>query len=152
LSLELGTNLGFSTLYWLFGNSSGSLITIEGSESLARFAGSLFQKLSLKPVQIVGSFEEQLPRILQQNHRFDLIFLDGNHRSEACIRYVEQLLPYCNPGALIVMDDIYWSPDMLDGWNTIIQKPEISVSVDTFELGFLVVNRPQAKQHFQLRW
>jgi hypothetical protein len=67
----------------------------------------------------------------------DLIFLDGNHRSEALLQYYRSLRPYIHEHTILVIDDIHWSKDMHDGWSQLTGLPEITQSVDCYHFGLL---------------
>ena len=36
-----------------------------------------------------------------------------------------------------IVDDIYWSADMTEGWNALIERPGVTQSVDAFRFGLL---------------
>lgn len=62
--LELGSSLGISALY-LAKASQGVVHTIEGQESIAKIAKSVFNKGKVDTIQLhVGLFEDVLPDLL----------------------------------------------------------------------------------------
>jgi predicted O-methyltransferase YrrM len=145
--LELGTNLGFSASYLLAGMSiNASLQTVEGSQALAAIAQ---KRLGNRATVHCTTFDAFLDGYT--GDFFDLVLLDGHHAYEPTIRYLSKLLPLINPEGVIVMDDIYWSPEMTKAWKWAQQLPEVSVSIDLYYLGILFFNRPQAKEHFILK-
>lgn len=149
-ALELGTSLGITSSYLAKGNNV-SLTTIEGSKSVWEIAQQTFQKTNCKQkiFSYQGTFDAVLPSLLEQNPKFDLIFIDGNHSYEATLRYVKLLKPHLQPNGLFVLDDIYWSPGMTKAWE--ILKSEFTVSIDLFFIGILSPRTEQAKEDFQLR-
>ena len=82
---------------------------------------------------------------------FDLIFFDGNHQKEATLNYFESLLPTAHNDSVFIFDDIYWSKDMTEAWETIKQHPRVTVTVDTFYWGFVFFRKEQLKEHFVIR-
>jgi predicted O-methyltransferase YrrM len=152
--LELGTNLGFASLYMSTAIAADAqLVTVEGSTELAAMAGKHFGQFALRPVQIVAEFEQAL------RHEIDwaafapnLVLLDGNHRKQATLDYVDFLLPRVAQGAILILDDIYWSAEMAEAWRQIIQHPRVTVSIDLFALGICFLDRPQAQEQFTLRF
>jgi predicted O-methyltransferase YrrM len=69
---------------------------------------------------IVGDFDDVLPSLPPL--QYDLIFIDGNHRGAALIRYVNELAPCLSEKGVIVCDDIHWSRDMEAAWDELIQE------------------------------
>ncbi|MCI4668602.1 MAG: class I SAM-dependent methyltransferase [Bacteroidia bacterium] len=151
-ALELGTQLGISTIYQKFGWPSVGLETIEGIPELAEQAQMNFLSLELDIPIHLGNFEEVLAKILKQDRQgYDYILIDGNHTYEATINYFELLLPQMNESGVIVFDDIYWSEGMKKAWKQITEHPDVRVSIDVFRFGICFIRRPQAKEHFMLR-
>jgi predicted O-methyltransferase YrrM len=152
--LELGTNLGFSTLYILAGLAADAqLITIEGSKDLSKVATQHFSQWGYQPQQCVGEFDTVLQQQIDwATFHPNFVLLDGNHREAATMRYFEYLLPRVAPGAMLVVDDIYWSAEMASAWRQICQHPRVTVSIDLFAMGICFLDRPQAQEHFRLRF
>jgi predicted O-methyltransferase YrrM len=152
--LELGTNLGFSTLYQVTAAPHSRWITIEGAPALADIALQHFARFGLTEVELVqGEFGSILEHGIDwAAFRPDYVLLDGNHRREPTLQYVEWLMPRVADGAMLVLDDIHWSAEMEQAWRTICTHPEVSVSMDLWHLGICTIRRPQAKEHFQIRF
>jgi predicted O-methyltransferase YrrM len=152
--LELGTNLGFSTLYQVSAAPEGQWITIEGAPALADIARKHLAQFGLSKVQLLqGEFGEVMEQKIDwKKFRPDYVLLDGNHRREPTLGYVEWLMPRVADGALLILDDIHWSSEMEKAWRTICAHPEVSVSMDLWHLGICTIRRPQAKEHFQIRF
>lgn len=152
--LELGTNLGFSTLYQVSAAPHSRWITIEGASALADIALQHLAQFGFDEVQLLrGEFGDIMEHQIDwKEFRPDYVLLDGNHRREPTLQYVEWLLPRVADGALLVLDDIHWSSEMTQAWRTICAHPEVSVSMDLLHLGICTIRRPQAKEHFQIRF
>ncbi len=152
--LELGTNLGYSALHLLSGLPSDSeLITVEGAKQLSKWSATHFEAFGYRPTQINAEFGDALAhRIDWSRFQPDFVLLDGNHRKQATLEYFEFLLSKVSRQAIIVLDDIYWSEEMTEAWRSIQQHPEVTVSIDLFALGICFLNRPQAKEHFRIRF
>lgn len=134
--LELGTNLGFSTLYQLAGLNTSRFITIEGAPELAKRAQLHFDQFGFQPEVRVGEFSEQLTQLLADHTlTFDYIFIDGNHKYEAVTKYVNLLLPRLNKNGMLIVDDIRWSNGMEKAWKEISTKKAFSVTFDMFFMG-----------------
>lgn len=150
--LELGTNLGFSTLYLLSGHPGLQLSSVEGSPVLVEYARRHLGEFDLQADLRCGEFSEVLDKLLAEQPAFDLILLDGNHRKTATLEYFRRLLPYTQPGAMVIVDDIRWSQGMQEAWQAICGFPEVSLSIDLFTTGICFLNRPQARTGFRFRF
>jgi predicted O-methyltransferase YrrM len=145
--LELGTCVGVSAAYQGSGmqlNGSGELITLEGYRDLADQARELWRDVCLDNVIVVsGRFQHSLPAVLESG-RVDYAFVDGNHQEAATIEYFEQIAARANPGAVLVFDDIYWSPGMLRAWEQIRRDPRIAAHAAISRFGVVVFSRTVA--------
>ena len=148
--LELGTSLGIATQAMALGTKDAMITSIEGCPSLSAFAKQQLDAFQIKNVQLkVGDFKDQIPVLNQQT--WDLIFFDGNHQKEATLHYFEQLLPTAHNDTVFIFDDIYWSKAMTEAWNTMIQHPKVSVTVDTFHWGLVFFKKELTKENFKIR-
>jgi predicted O-methyltransferase YrrM len=148
--LELGTALGFSAAYQAAAgklNDQGKVITLEGSESLVILARENLASLGLKEVSIVlGRFQDTLNNVLIENTPLDFVFIDGHHDEHATIDYFKQIKPHLSDNAIIVFDDISWSPGMERAWKVIKKDTNIKASVDLTDLGICVYTQKSGKQ------
>ena len=139
--LELGTAAGISGAYLASGICSGNFITVEADPMAVQVAKKTFEKLSIDIARIEeGAFDEKLDYLLAA-YTPQLIFIDGNHQSEALKKYMESFEAH-GPGKLaaIVVDDIRWSEDMYMAWQALANDPKWQVSIDLFRLGILIRN------------
>ena len=149
--IELGTSLGISTLYLSYASINAKIYTIEGDKSIFTVANNLFQKHHLKNIQNFHStFDDCLPKILEQIQFIDLVYIDGNHSYDATIKYFQQLKQKCNTNSILVFDDIYWSEGMKKAWEEIKQDNDVKFTIDTFHLGFVYFDEIMPKQHFKV--
>ena len=149
--IELGTSLGLNTLYLKAAAQDAKLFTIEGNPELQQFASTLAAQYGYKDIHFLeGNFDELLPNLLEQEGPFDLLYVDGNHRYEATVRYFELALKYKYEKSVIVFDDIYWSPEMTKAWKEISKHPAVSLSIDLFHFG-IVFFREEIKEKQELK-
>jgi predicted O-methyltransferase YrrM len=135
--LEMGTSLGFSSVYLSKATKKGIVTTVEACTATANEANSLIQKMNLKNVNLVNStFHEYFKKYPSEN--YDFVFVDGHHDGLALLDYMEILHSRTLPGTIFVLDDIRWSDSMLFAWKKLIQKPEFICSYDMFRMGVLV--------------
>ncbi len=146
--LELGTNLGKSSLALYLGNPIASITTVEGDIALFEIAK---KNLSHTPIEILHSTFENYLNQLPNSQKFDFVYLDGNHTKEATLKYFQLLLPHLHNNSLLLLDDIYWSKEMKEAWEEIKQDSRVKQSVDGFHKGFLFFREEQFPQHFHIR-
>jgi predicted O-methyltransferase YrrM len=136
--LELGTSLGISSAYLAAWSPSSRVDTVEGDPEVAKVAQKVFDQLRLDNVHLHNmSFDNFISNGLPSTKKIDLLFLDGHHTSAALWKYYHALKPYLSDQTIIIVDDIYWSADMTDGWNKLTSMPEVTQSVDCFHFGLL---------------
>jgi predicted O-methyltransferase YrrM len=151
--IEIGTSLGISTLYLSLPNSKSNIYTFEGSENILNIANLLFKSANCKNIKThLGNFNHTLEPALKILDHVDMVFFDGNHQYQPTINYYEICLAKSNETSIFIFDDIYWSPDMQKAWKEIINRPEVTVSIDLFEVGIVFFRKNQAKENFTLRF
>lgn len=154
--LELGTSLGIGTAYLASANSKARVITIEGSQAIAEEAKKVFDLLNLKNIEIaVGDFDTLLAVVLSGiPHPVPgmLVYIDGNHRQDAVLKYFEQCLEHAGNASVFVLDDIRWSAGMENVWKETIKHPKVTVSIDLFFTGIVFFRKEQAKEHFVIKY
>ncbi|WP_225035540.1 O-methyltransferase [Winogradskyella sp. SM1960] len=148
--LELGTSLGMGTYAFALANTNSQITTIEGCPNTSAFAQSKLTGKNIKNVEfIIGNFSDTIPALKQDN--YDVIYFDGHHNKLATIKYFEALLPKVHNDTIFIFDDIYWSKGMTEAWEFIKNHKSVTVTVDTFHLGFVFFRREQVKEHFKIR-
>ncbi len=152
--LELGTSLGFSTMYLAAGNPDAITHTIEGCKSTAGIARENFKDTGLSNIKIYqGKFDEALPVLLKEaKGNLDLVFIDGNHRYQPTVSYFEQTLPLIGNDGVLILDDIYWSQEMEKAWTHIKKYSEVSVTVDLYRMGIVFFKKELIKQDYIMRF
>ena len=149
--VEMGTSLGISTLYLSKAVPDAKIVTMEGSQNIAKVAFKNFSILKARNIKLVtGKFGETLPLVIKELDKADFVFFDGNHRKEATFEYFKTFLPLASNKCVFVFDDIRWSDGMYEAWNEIIKEPNVTVSIDLFSFGIVFLNLQQAKEDFVL--
>ncbi|MDX1445035.1 class I SAM-dependent methyltransferase [Lishizhenia sp.] len=148
--LELGTNLGLGTAYLSQISTLEQVTSIEGCKNLHTKAKENLKTLKVedKCTLHCAPFSQYLDG---DNQRYDLVFIDGDHRSEALFELLEKLQKNLHNESLIVIDDIRWSEDMFDAWQQIIKKNDYHLSIDFFRMGVVALRKNQEKEHFILK-
>lgn len=153
ITLELGTSVGLGTLYMASPNCKNTVYTIEACPETAKIAQQnfiFFGKQNI--ISKIGGFDEILPVILQEINRLDCVYFDGNHRKEPTLKYFELCLQKAHEQTVFVFDDIHWSPQMEEAWNSIRKHPKVTLSVDLFQKGIVFFRPELSKQHFVIRF
>ena len=153
--LELGTSLGITTAYLASANNQTPVTTLEGAAQVAATAQKNFDALHLQNIKIVqGNFDEMLESVISTAFEtIDFAFIDGNHRKEPTIKYFEQLLSKTNEHSILIFDDVHWSKEMEEAWETIKSHDAVTLSIDLFYIGIIFFRKEQiAKQHFSIRF
>ncbi len=134
--IELGTSLGLNTLYL---RSAAPLVyTIEGNPELSEFASELASQKGYADIHFIkGNFDEVFKPVLKEIQTFDLLYIDGNHRYESTMRYFRDSLMHSHNDSVIILDDIYWSPEMTKAWKEICQFEEVRLALDLYHFGIL---------------
>src|SRR6185436_11236417 len=110
-----------------------------------------FNRLNFRNIAIIeGNFDQTLASVLKQLPQVDLVFVDGNHRREPTERYFTQLLPAVHNDSILIFDDIHWSREMEQAWETVINTSIVRCSIDLFFAGILFFRHEfKEKQHFR---
>jgi predicted O-methyltransferase YrrM len=150
--LEIGTSLGLATSALALGNTKAKVTTIEGCPQTANVAKNQLNLFDCKNVEnIISEFESFLISENLQSTIYNLIYFDGNHSKKATLAYFDLLLPTIDNDSVWIFDDIHWSEEMEEAWNSIKSHPKVKVTIDTFQWGFVFFRREQEKEHFIIR-
>lgn len=150
--LELGTSLGITTAHLAASLPGSALHTIEGSNSIAEVARGIWNRAQLNSIDITtGSFANVLDTVLEKMPAVDFVIIDGDHRGDACLSYLNKILPFTSEHTVFVLDDIYWSPSMTEAWKKCVSDERFSLTLDFFDFGVLYQSKGRVKEHFVLR-
>jgi predicted O-methyltransferase YrrM len=152
--LEIGTSLGLATAALASGNPKAKIITLEGCPNTLATAKKFVENSNIEFVNT--EFESYLknpkPETLNLKPQiYDLVYFDGNHSKKATLDYFDLLLPTVTNDTLWIFDDIHWSADMEEAWETIKNHPKVTVTIDTFQWGLVFFRIEQEKEHFTIR-
>lgn len=151
--LEIGTSVGISTLYIAQGAPESKFTTIEGVKEKIQIAQKLTRAQQLQNIEFVCSdFDSGVPKILKNFTTLDFIFFDGNHTQKATESYFHLCLKKAHNNSVFIFDDIHWSSEMENAWNTIKKHEKVSVSIDLFRLGILFFRPEITKGHYIIKF
>ncbi|CAH1001725.1 hypothetical protein LEM8419_02631 [Neolewinella maritima] len=142
--VEFGTNAGISTVYLHAADTRTPLYTIEGNAQVAALATETLRKAgataAIRPS--VSTFADWLARHGDLPTARLLAFIDGDHRYQPTLDYVDCLLRQATEESVIVVADIHWSAGMERAWRELVQHERVTASVDTYHFGILFL-RPE---------
>jgi predicted O-methyltransferase YrrM len=152
--LELGTSLGITTSYLASADPDAKVVTMEGARSVVKKAKDNFDSLKIKNVQAVeGDFEKTLPTVVSGVSAIDFAFFDGNHQKEPTEKYFRQILDKVHNDSILIFDDIHWSNEMEEAWNTIQQEESVRCTIDLFFMGIVFFKQEfKEKQYFKIKF
>ncbi len=151
--IELGTSLGISTCYLAKAQTNATIYTLEGNPNCAALAQKTFQLLNLNHIKVIeGNFKHSFPDTLSQLTTIDMAFIDGNHQYEATMYYFSLLKQKRTDNSVFVFHDIHWSPGMEQAWNMICADPDVTLSVDIYNMGMVFFRTGVPKQQFVIRY
>lgn len=138
LIIEFGTSLGISTMYLACSNPNTIVYTMEGCEETLKIASGNFLEAGIKNIRTLnGSFDDMLPVIAGQNVAPGLVFIDGDHRKESVMRYFDLIADMSDTMTVVILDDIYASDEMAEGWSEIKKHRNVTMTIDIFRMGIV---------------
>lgn len=144
-ALEMGACVGISAAYQAAAmelNRAGRLISLEGSGVLADRSERTLRDLGLADRAQIrkGSFADTLHATVTELAPLQWAFIDGHHAEAATVDYTEIILPQLADEAIVVYDDIDWSPGMRSAWQHVVADERYSLTVDLRTVGLAVVS------------
>jgi predicted O-methyltransferase YrrM len=142
--LELGTGFGVSTAYQAAAlelNGKGTMTSLDLA-GMTDIAGPGLARLGLagRTHLVPGRIERTLPAVLEAARPIDFAFLDADHTPRGTLHPLEVMIPHLSTGAVVVFDDINWTPGMRVTWRRIGQLPAVVAAYRIHRLGVTVVD------------
>lgn len=148
--VELGTSLGVTTAYMAAPSRCNTVQTYEGAEEVLDIAEQVWRTIGLTNIEpVLGNIDDTLPQHCPES--VDMAYIDANHTFEATMRYFRQLLPTMDEQGIMVVDDIYHSPDMERAWRAIQSNPAVTSTVDCYHVGLVFFNQHYIRKHYKIR-
>lgn len=146
--LELGTSLGISALYMKQANQGGQLTTVEGDPKIGAMVKPSLEQKGIR--SLIGTFDEVLVTLSEEKHSYDLVYIDGGHRSDILHKVMSLLHPLTSPKTILIIDDIYWSADMTQAWEQLKSSDAYNVAIDLWHFGILYHDE-KAKESIEVK-
>ena len=149
LIIELGTGTGISSLYLGMSCPQARVLSCEGSAAIADLARQNISQIGAENIEVHNeAFSEWLPRVLKENSGELFVFLDGDHRGERLTQYCASIFDSGLSRAVLVLDDIHWSGDMNLAWKELLNRSEISLSMELYNTGIIFLGYGNQQGHF----
>jgi hypothetical protein len=111
-------------------------ISIEGSAELATHARESINSVSADAIVVNALFDDALDDLLPNGlSNIGYAWIDGHHERLATMHYLDRLIPVLERGAVVLFDDISWSPDMRHCWQELAGRLGFSHTIDLGKLG-----------------
>lgn len=137
--IEFGSCVGIGASYLASVPGCERFITIEASTELSEIATQSVKAVNPQGEVYNEFFNEALDHLLPTlTDGIDFAWIDGHHEKNATVHYFERIRPHLNQGAVVAFDDIYWSDDMLDGWNHLRTLAGFSHAIDVGVCGICI--------------
>ncbi len=123
--LEFGAAFGASGMYWLAGLSEhpdGTLYSFEPNTEWCAIARGNFAHVSERFVLTETTFEGQYRSVPAC---VEVAFIDAIHTKDFVLRQFDLVREVCAKRAIVIFDDIHFSPDMRDCWAEICARTDL---------------------------
>ena len=146
--VELGTSLGITSLY-LKWEDNVKIFSLEGDPLLVSEARKNVSDNS--EIEIIeGNIDDTLPMLLEDLPSIDLLYMDANHRYGPTIDYFEMCRSKLHENSVVVIDDIHWSTEMSMAWQDIKSRPDVGLTMDFYQMGWVFFRAFRQKYHYCL--
>jgi len=149
--LELGTSVGLGSIAMAVNQPNTKVETVEACPNTSSFARKQFKILDLENITVFNYEFSFFLNNISDRKEYDLIYLDGHHDKKAILEYFKLLQKHIHPYSIIIFDDIYWSKDMQEAWQTICRDETVIVSIDLYFWGIVFFNPNLSQQHYKIR-
>lgn len=125
--VEFGAAFGVSGMYWLAGleqNGRGHLYSYEINQQWGEVARQNLEAIGSSFTLTFGLFEDNIESTLGRK-RIDIALIDGVHASQWVLPQFELVAQRLRRNGIVVLDDITFSRDMEQCWDTLSQDKRI---------------------------
>jgi len=134
--LELGSSAGVSGCYLASAPFCDKFITIEGSSILDRLAEGNIRQVNAQSNVINGRFDEVLGNVLDNlTDQIDLVYINGPKTKAETLHLFRLIIPKLNNLSVVVFDDINWSKEMQQLWQTVCGWEGLAYAINVGRFG-----------------
>jgi predicted O-methyltransferase YrrM len=131
--VEIGTAFGVSGMYWLSGleeAGEGRLLTFEPNAVWQSIAKRNLSIISDRAASVASTFEDAIASGQIPERSLDILFIDGIHTASAVRAQIDAALRLLKEGAIIVLDDIQFSPGFYGYWKDLANDSRVKASFE----------------------
>jgi len=148
--LELSSNLGIATGYLAKACPTATLITIEENDELGKLTEASLASLGATNMNVlVGARTVVFDAEIAKADQLDLVYLNCGRVN---LNYFEQCLAKLNEHSLVIVEGMHCTTKSESNWESIKTHPNVTVTVDLFDMGLVYFRKGQAKEHFKLKF
>lgn len=137
--LELGTSLGIGTMYFALSDKEVKVTSIDACIETINFTKRNFEEKGIQNVEFINdTFDNVFHEERLVGKKFDLIFIDGNHKSESVLYYFDYISKnLASEKCIYIIDDINWTVDMYKGWKLIKKNNSQNLTLNLGRMGLV---------------
>ena len=150
--LQIGWGTGVAALYQASVRSHAQLICVEPNVSLVNATDSLFQSLPYQNIRReTGHPVEGTQRALAQLKTVEQVFFNDYFDEATTLQLFDLVLARSVSNTVVIFHRPHATATRRTVWKTVRHRPEVRLSIDIYELGFLFFRHEQkARSHYQL--
>ncbi len=147
--LQIGTTTGLSTLYLTSYATGLRCVALENIPEFAPIARQAFAKGGRNPIDLrVGNYMDLLPKALKEMTSLDFVFFNAPYERQDNLRLFNACMKYARNDTVFVLAGIKANREMRDLWEEIQACPEVTVTLDLYSLGIVLLNRKLHKRDY----
>lgn len=147
--LQLGPNMGLSTLYLTSYAADINCIAIENVPEFAGIASEVFRKYARNPIDLrVGNYRELLPQALVDIKHVDFVFFNTLYEQQNNEWLFNEAVKYAHNDTIFVFEGIRQTKQMRRFWKEICKHPSVTVTIDLYSMGIVFFNQKLHKRNY----
>ena len=99
---------------------------------------------------ITCDYDERFPELLE-NSAIEMVVMNKSHHMNVLTTFMNIILSSNNKPMFIIVNKIYESEQMQKAWKHFLADPKITICMDFFYFGIVVIRDGQRKENFKLR-
>jgi predicted O-methyltransferase YrrM len=151
--IELGSSMGIDTAYLAKAVPQAKIMSIGHDAYTASITSENLTKQAIKNVELLmGNSRRVLSRAIADLSSVDFLLINRGNRKDVMLDCFDLCLPKLKETSVVVVDAIYQNKEMKAYWQQIKAHPQVTVTLDLFQMGLAFVRPQQAEEHFKIRF
>ncbi|MEG1544886.1 MAG: SAM-dependent methyltransferase [Tannerellaceae bacterium] len=148
--LQLGSGMGLSTLYMTSYVVPLRCLVLEPQLEVAGVARQVYGEASRNPIDLrVGAYEELLPQALNDLPRLDFVFFNTPSNATDNEWLFNECVKQVHKDSVFIFEGIKSTARMRTFWKQICGRPEVTVTVDLYDMGLVFFNSKLHKRDYK---